>query len=246
MRILVINPNTDNEMTEQIKNSIKTLLAEDIEIDVVTNEGGPVSIEGHTDEIVSAYYMLKILGNFKDEYDGYLIACFSDHPSIAAFRELTGKPVVGIAEAACHMASMAGNRFGIITTSPKWVPMLTEAVHSFGVEEKCAGVWTSGLSVEELHELPYQKVETAIIDAGKQAIASGAEVICLGCAGMSGLQKRIMVELRIPVVDPCEAGLMQIYALCKMGINTSQRCMYAPNYPRKTVHMEDVISKFYL
>lgn len=245
MRILVINPNTGNEMTRQIEENLKALRLSDVELDVMTNEGGPVSIEGHTDEIISAYHMLKLLGKKKEKYDGYLVACFSAHPSVAAFRELTGKPVVGIAEAACHTAAMLGNRFGIVTTSPKWVPMLEEAVGNFGLKEKCAGVWSSGLSVTQLHTSTEEEVEEGILDAGRLAVLSGAEVICLGCAGMSGLQEKIREELKIPVVDSCEAGLLQLFAICKMGIQTSRICMYAPNLPRKTVHMEDELEQFY-
>lgn len=245
IRILVINPNTGDAMTKQIENSLRTLDVGDVEFDVLTNIGGPVSIEGHTDEIISSYYILRLIAQRKENYDGYLIACFSDHPSIAMLRELTGKPVVGIAEAACHMASMVGNRFAIVTTSPKWVPMLREAVRTFGVEEKCAGVWTSGLSVVQLHELSDKEVEEAIIDAGRLAILAGAEVICLGCAGMSGLQARIMQELKVPVVDSCEAGFMMLYSLCKMGAETSRICMYASNEPRKTVNLDKELQMFY-
>lgn len=245
MKLLIINPNTSENMTGQIEKSVKAIAPDDAQVEVVTNIGGPVSIEGHTDETVSAYHILKYLGNTSEQYDGYLIACFSNHPSVAVLRELTGKPALGIAEAACHMAAMAGNRFGIVTTSPKWVPMLEEAVVSFGLNGKCAGVFSSGLSVTDLHDLKQTDVEQAIFDAGKLAVSSGAEVICLGCAGMSGLQERMKKELKLPVIDSCEAGLMQLYALCTMGIGTSRICMYSPNMVRETIGLEDEIGMLY-
>lgn len=245
MRLLIINPNTSEAMTEQIRKSVEAVAPDDAECETVTNMGGPVSIEGHTDEIVSAYHILKYLGKNKEQYDGYLIACFSNHPVTAALRELTGKPVLGIAEAACHMASMAGNRFGIVTTSPKWVPMLEEVVTGFGLNEKCAGVFSSGFSVSELHDLEEKDVEKGILNTAGLAVSSGAEVICLGCAGMSGLQEKIKKELKVPVIDSCEAGVMQLYALCRMGIGTSRRCMYSPIMARETIGLEDEIDMFY-
>lgn len=244
-RFLVINPNTDGEMTRQIGESLREILPEHTELCVETNIAGPVSIEGHTDEVVSAYYILKRIAEQQEAYDGYLIACFSDHPSVAVLRELTGRPVVGIAEAACHMAAMTGSRFGIVTTSPKWVPMLQEAVRCFGLEEKCAGVLSTGVSVTGLHELSQQEVEEAVLRTGKEAIALGAETLCLGCAGMSGLQERIERELGVPVVDSCQAGLMMLYALCSLKLGTSPSCMYAPNTARETVGLEEAIRKLY-
>lgn len=244
-RFLVINPNTGWEMTRRIEESLKGILPEDVELDVAANIGGPVSIEGHTDEVISSYYMLKLIAEKQEEYDGYLIACFSNHPSIEVLRELTGKPVVGIAEGACHVAALLGNRFGIVTTSKRWVPMLQEAVECFGIKEKCAGVFGTGLSVVQLKELAKEEVEEEIIKTGRRAIASGAEALCLGCAGMSGLQRRIEKELMVPVVDSCEAGLMMLYSICRMGLQTSRICMYAPNEPRETNHLEKNLEIFY-
>lgn len=245
INLLVINPNTGTEMTGQIEKQLKKICPANVALTVETNVAGPVSIEGHIDEIVSAYHMLELIAEKKDAYDGYLVACFSNHPSIAMLRELTGKPVVGIAEGACHMASVLGNEFAIVTTSPKWVPMLTEAVELFGLKQKCSGVFTSGLSVEDLHKLSEEKVEMEIIKAGQKALNAGAEVLCLGCAGMSGMQQKLEEQLNVPVVDSCEAGFMMLYALCSMGLKTSRRRMYEKNMPRETRNLNEKLTTFY-
>lgn len=244
-KILVINPNTEEAMTEQIRNQLLPICPEDVVLDVMTNAAGPVSIEGHTDEIVSAYHILEMISENGKEYDGYLIACFSNHPSIAMLRELTGKSVIGIAEGACHYAALAGNSFAVVTTSPKWVPMLEEAIENFGLAKKCNGVYTSGLSVEELHSLSQEKVEKEIIQAGKIAVANGAEVIVLGCAGMSGMKEKLEESIKLPVIDSCEAGFLMLYGMCQMHLKSSRACMYAPQLPRKTKNLNEKIKRFY-
>ena len=244
-RILVINPNTEETMTEQIRDQILSICPEDVVLDAVSNAAGPVSIEGHTDEIVSAYHILETISENSGKYDGYLIACFSNHPSIGMLRELTGKSVVGIAEGACHFASLMGASFAVVTTSPKWVPMLEEAIGSFSLAKKCNGVYTSGLSVEELHSLSKEKVEKEIIQAGKIAVANGAEVIVLGCAGMSGMKEKLEESIDVPVIDSCEAGFMMLYGMCQMHLKSSRACMYAPQLPRKTKGLHENIKRFY-
>lgn len=245
IKLLVINPNTEEKMTQQIENQLRNICPQGVVLDVVSNVAGPTSIEGHTDEIVSAYHMLEIIAEKKDYYDGYLIACFSNHPSINMIRELTGKSVVGIAEGACHFASLAGDKFAVVTTSPKWVPMLEEAIDIFGLSKKSRGVFTSGLSVEELHTLTQEKVIEEIIKAGKIAIGKGSEAIILGCAGMSGLKEMMEAELKVPVIDSCEAGFMMLYGMCQMQLGSSRKRMYSENMPRKTVNLDDKIMSFY-
>ena len=47
--------------------------------------------------------------------DGHVIACFGD-PGLDAVRELAAGPVVGIAEAAMHTATLLGRGFSVVTT----------------------------------------------------------------------------------------------------------------------------------
>ncbi|NED70576.1 Asp/Glu racemase, partial [Streptomyces sp. SID10244] len=49
------------------------------------------------------------------DHDGYLIACFGD-PGLDAAREAADAPVMGIAEAAMHLAAPLGRGFSIVTT----------------------------------------------------------------------------------------------------------------------------------
>ena len=65
-----------------------------------------------------------------DDVDAFVFACFSAHAAIDATRELTRKPALGIAEAAMAVASLVGHRFSIVTTSPRWKPLLEDAVRS--------------------------------------------------------------------------------------------------------------------
>jgi Asp/Glu/hydantoin racemase len=86
------------------------------EIVAVSPDFGPPSIEGYYDEALAVPGLLaEIRQGEAEEFDGYVIACFGD-PGLHAARELARGPVVGIAEAAIHFASVIAPGFSVVTT----------------------------------------------------------------------------------------------------------------------------------
>src|SRR5262245_36457014 len=116
MKIKVINPNTTPSMTEKIGASARAAAALGTQVLAVSPAMGPVSIEGHYDEAVSALGVLDEVRKGEQEgYDGYVIACFGD-PGLLAAREAARGPVIGIDEAAMHAASFIATGFSVVTT----------------------------------------------------------------------------------------------------------------------------------
>src|SRR5882724_6502 len=116
MRIKVINPNTTESMTRTIGLAASHVAAPGTEIVAVSPAMGPVSIECHYDEAVSALGVLDEVRKGEAEgFDGYIIACFGD-PGLLAAREIAKGPVIGVAEAAMHAASFIATGFSVVTT----------------------------------------------------------------------------------------------------------------------------------
>lgn len=238
MKILVINPNTSEEMTRAIGGIARQYARPTSDVHVVQAAAGPRSIEGHYDEATSLPGTLQRVLEREAEYDAFVIACFSHHPAINAARELTSKPVLGIAEASMHVACLLGRRFSVVTTSARWEPMLEDAVRAFGLEARCASVRSSGLAVLDLDALPREQVIQAVIAEGRRAVAEdGAEVICLGCAGMAGLDRRLEEELQVPVLDSVVCAVKLAELLGDYGLQTSTSRTFRPVDARETVNL---------
>ncbi|MET0917659.1 MAG: aspartate/glutamate racemase family protein, partial [Burkholderiales bacterium] len=76
MRIKVINPNTTESMTDVIGAAARAAASPGTEIVAVSPRHGPVSIECHYDEAVSALGVLDEVRKGEAEgFDGYVIAC---------------------------------------------------------------------------------------------------------------------------------------------------------------------------
>src|SRR5205085_4296331 len=140
------------------------------------------------------------------------------HPAIEAIREATVVPTMGIMEASILYGLPLGSRFSIVTTSPRWQPLLEEGVRLLGVESRCASVRSSGLAVLDLERLPPDVVRARLSDEANAAVVEdGAEVILLGCAGMAGLEEAVANAARVPVVDSVLAGVTMVGALARSG-----------------------------
>lgn len=232
MRILFINPNTSESFTAKIQAIAEKYAQPGTQVQAVNPASGPRSIESIYDELLSAPGTLETLLNNLDIYDAFVIACYSDHPTVYAGREITEKPVIGIAEASMLLACLVGHRFSVVTTNREWEPLLWDAVRHYGLAERCASVRSTGMPVLALESASPEETYQMILSASRQAMEQdGAEVICLGCAGMTGLDKRLEAELHIPVVDGVVGALKLLEGLVSYGLRTSKRLAYSqPGY----------------
>jgi allantoin racemase len=246
-RLLVVNPNTSREMTQTIRTSADAAArAIDVQCTTVCPVTGPESIEGRFDEIVSAYWTLDCVMQVAPDYDGVLVACFGPHPAIDGIREATSLPTMGIMEAAILYALPLGARFSIVTTSPRWQPLLEEGVHALGLDSRCASVRSTGLAVLDLERLPTEQVCKRLADEARLAVERDhAEVILLGCAGMAGLEDSVSAATGVPVVDAVWAGVVLVGALARGGARTSKRNLYRPVDRRPGVDVPPGLARVY-
>jgi allantoin racemase len=147
-KLVVINPNTSTMMTDRIRLVADSVVGADFELIVTNPPSGPVSIEGYYDEAMSLAGLLDLVTHH-DDADGFVIACFDD-TGLDAARSITTSPVVGIGEAAFHMASMISNKFGVVTTLARSVPALEHNLVRYGLSARCSGVVASDVPVLEV------------------------------------------------------------------------------------------------
>ena len=227
MRILVINPNTTPSMTEHLRRELAQVKGPDMELTVVNPEHGPVSIESAYDEAMAIPPTLELVKQAeKDGYDAVVLACFSD-PGLEAARELVSIPVVGIEEAALHVAAMLGHKFSIMTARRQRAPGKIEHVAMRGLESRLASVRPLEMSVLEMDAEPERAKARILQEAGAAVRQDGAEVIILGCAGLAGYSAEMERELGVTVLDPSPVALKMAELLVSLKLKHSKRGLYA-------------------
>ena len=227
MKIRVINPNTSAAMTADIGAAAQAVAAPSTHIDAVQPSFGASSIEDHLDDVWAAAGVCEQVRIGQEAgADGFVIACFGD-PGLDAARELATGPVIGIAEAAFHAASLLATGFSVVTTLTRTCVIAEQLVLRYGFERRCRGIHGTDIAVLELHD-PASQAFDRILAAAREALAhdrSGA--IVLGCAGMADLCGALQQRLGVPVIDGVGAAVKFTEALVGLGLGTSKRGDYA-------------------
>ena len=79
----------------------------------------------------------------------------------------------------------------------------------------------------ELEAEPERALEAIVEQAEKAVKDDKAEVICLGCGGMAGLDEKIRQRTGVPVVDGVSAAVKMAESLVQLGLSTSKSRTYA-------------------
>ena len=203
--IIVINPNSNEHVTSSMDTALEPLrLANGPVIKSVTNLSGPPGIESQQDADSAAVQVIDIIKR-NNSADAFVIACFSD-PGIFAAREVTNKPVFGIAESGILTALSLGSSFGILAILDTSVPRHIRYIRSLGLEKRLAGDLAIGLGVAELSD--EKKTFHRLQEVGRKLRDnSGASVLILGCAGMARYRLGLQESLGMAVVDPSQAAV---------------------------------------
>lgn len=227
MHIRVINPNTTQSMTDKIGEAARSVAFPGTEIEALSPTMGPVSIEGPYDEAYCLPGLLDEIRKGEDQgVNGYVIACFDD-PGLDAARSIAKGPVVGIAEAAMHTASMLADSFTIVTTLHRAIPVMEHIALRYGFERHCRKVRACDVPVLALEEPGSDarlKLEVEIERALKE---ENPEALLLGCAGMADLARALSKRFGRPVIDGVAAATGIVQALVQLGHGTSKTGLYA-------------------
>ena len=227
MKIKLINPNTTSRMTDTMAACARAVAAAGTGIVAATSTMGPPSIESWYDESLALPGLLaEVAGGERDGIDGYVIACFGD-PGLFAARELARGPVIGIAEAAMHAASVIAPSFSVVTTLARTTGMAWHLAERYGMKRFCRSVRATEVAVLDL-DRPGSAARRLIVDECRRALEEdGADAIVLGCAGMADLGRAIEDAVGAPVVEGVTAALKWVEALVSLRLQTAKRGEYA-------------------
>ncbi|MGQ9371598.1 aspartate/glutamate racemase family protein [Azospirillum sp. ST 5-10] len=233
MRIHVVNPNTTASMTAKIAAAARRVAAAGTEILAGNPAMGPVSIEGYYDEAFAVPGLLAAVADAEAAgVAGHVIACFDD-TGLDAARCCAAAPVVGIGEAAFHMASLVAGRFSVVTTLERSVPAIEHNLVRYGLERRCARVRAAEVPVLALEE-PGSAARVRIAAEIERARREDrAEAVVLGCAGMADLAEDLAAEHGLPVIEGVGAAVKLVEGLAALGLRTSTLGGYARPRPKR-------------
>jgi allantoin racemase len=226
MKILVVNVNTTESMTDAIAATARAAAGAGTEILGITPSIGADSVEGNFESYLAAVAVMDAVVTYRGDFDAVVQAGFGEHGR-EGLQELLDVPVVDITDAAGHLACLLGHKFSVVTTLDRTVPLIEDRLLLAGLSSRCASVRSSGLSVLQLEQNAELAVKAIVSEAELAVREDKAEVICLGCGGMVGLDAAVHAATGVPVVDGVAAAVKLAESLVSLGLSTSKVRTYA-------------------
>ena len=234
MRILVVNVNTTESITDTIARQARAVAAPGTEIVGLTPRFGADSVEGNFESYLAAIAVMDRVMAYDQPFDAVIQAGYGEHGR-EGLQELLNVPVVDITEAAASTAMFLGHAYSVVTTLDRTVPLIEDRLKLAGLYQRCSSVRASGMAVLELEEHPLAAMEAIVHQAELAIREDKAEVICLGCGGMAGLDERIRQRTGVPVVDGVTAAVTIAESLVRLGLSTSKIRTYATPRPKTII-----------
>ena len=146
MRILVVNVNTTESITETIAQQARAIASPGTEIVGLTPYFGAESVEGNFESYLAAIAVMDRVMAYDQPFDAVIQAGYGEHGR-EGLQELLNVPVVDITEAAASTAMFLGHAYSVVTTLDRTVPLIEDRLKLAGLYQHCASVRASGMAV---------------------------------------------------------------------------------------------------
>jgi allantoin racemase len=212
MRILLVNPNISDSVSDLIRSEAQRSAAPGTEIEVLTAPFGVAYIETRFEALVGAYATAQLAAEHCQRADAVVVAAFGD-PGLPALRELLPVPVTGLTEAALASAHLLGHRFSIIAISQRIQAWYREVVEGYGFAGRLASIRALDRPISAIGGVQEEHAQALQALAERAVAEDGAEVLILAGAPLAGLARSLHGRLPVPVVDGVSSAVRHAESL---------------------------------
>jgi allantoin racemase len=233
MRILLLNPNTSESITQRLTEAGRAAAAPGTELIPLTAPRGVPYIATRAEAQIGGAVALEMLATHHRSADAAIIAAFGD-PGLHGARELFDIPVVGMAEAAMLTACMLGRRFAIVTFARALAPWYEECVEMHGLNGRCAAIRMLDSAIHSVPDVQEEKQKLLIELANRAVDENDADVVILGGAPLAGLASKVADRIAVPLVDQAAAAVKQAEALVSLQPRKATKGTFRRPDPKPT------------
>jgi allantoin racemase len=203
--ILVINPNSNPAVTAGLDAAMAPFrMTGGPAIECLTVDQGPFGIESQADSDAAVPPLLQVISERTDAA-AVVIACYSD-PGIDAARHCGQKPAFLHAKYRGSRCFARGDRIGVIAISERSILRHRKYLRRMGVLDRMVAERPLNMSVAETASGAGTFARLLSVSE-VLAQQDHADVIVLGCAGLSAHRAKLENALGRPVVDPTQAAV---------------------------------------
>lgn len=242
MRILLINPNISESVSDLIRSEACRSASPGTEVEVLTAPFGVAYIETRFEALLGGYAAAQLAGEHHARYDAVVVAAFGD-PGLSALREVLPVPVTGMTEAALASAHLLGRRISIIAISQRIQAWYREVVEGYGFGSRLASIRALDRPISAIGGVQQEHAQ-ALRELAERAVREdGAEVIILAGAPLAGLARSLHGQLPVPVVDGVSSAMRHAETLVALRPGRAVQGSFAPPPAKPHRGLPDAIAR---
>lgn len=212
MKLLLINPNTTQAVTDAVLVAAKAAARPGTELKAVTGSFGPVVIGSRAENALAQHSVLQLAADHAGDCDAVVLAVSLD-TGLWACRELLRMPVIGMTEAGLRMGCGVATRIGLVTYGQRMGPLYRELAEAHGLASRLAGIATLSVTPQQTFSDPEHVRSVALAAARRLVERDGAEAVLLAGAALATMAAALQLELDVPLLDgvACAVGLAEAH-----------------------------------
>lgn len=214
-RILLINPNTSDSVSQLIGAEAQRAASADTQIDVLTAPFGVAYIETRSEALIGGYAALQLAAEHYTDYDAIIVAAFGD-PGLEALREALPIPVIGMTEAALATATQSGGKTAIIAISQRIQAWYRECSEREGFGSQLCAIRALDQTLANIGTVQEDQGERLIALAELAVTEDHADNLILAGAPLAGLARAVAHRLPVPAFDGVSCAVRQAEALVNL------------------------------
>lgn len=217
MKLLVINPNMTQAVTDAVAAAARKVASPGTEISAVTGTFGPQVITSRAENAIANHGILDLAARHSPGHDAIVLGVSLD-TALWALRELFAIPVVGMTEAGAHAACLVATRFAVLTYGRHMIATYGEQIAGYGLAGRCVRVDAIDFPPEATFNARAQVLDAIVTLATRAVDQDGAEAIVLGGAAMAGFRDELQPRCPVPLIDCMSAAVPLAEMLVKLQL----------------------------
>ena len=244
MKLLLINPNTTEAMTQSMADEARRFASASTEIVAVTAGFGPQYVANRIEAAIAGHAVLDALARHADGCDAAIVSAFGD-PGLAAAREYANIPVVGIAESAMLTAWMLGRRYSIVCLTSRLRVWYQECAREHGLDGRLASVRALDVPIPEITQAKNQFRAALIVECMRAIDEDEAEVIIFGGGPLAGLAREVAADIPVPTLDGVSCAVRMAETLVALNPRIPTRGSFARPGPKPAIGLSSALMRFF-
>jgi allantoin racemase len=241
VRLIVINPNTTESVTDLLVRAGRQVAASRTELIGLTAPRGFPYIATRAEAQIGGTVAIEMLARHHQGADAAIVAAFGD-PGLFALRELFDIPVIGMSEAAMITARLLARRFAVVTFAAELVAWYQDCVDMHEMGRYCAAIRALDEPFASIATVQTQKLDRLVELAIRAVEEDGAEAVVLAGAPLAGLAHKVRNLIPVPVVDPIGASVKQAEALVALNVRKAVAGSFRRPDAKPTKGLDDAVA----